>query len=288
MLCLHDSFTEPTRKLPTMPIWLTRHHVRQLLTMPAAIEAVEQAFVLLSTAQTVLPLRTNMAIGDQRGSLLTMPAYVGGAVNGLGVKLITLYSENPALRQLPAIQGNFVLFDPVDGRLLAVMEAGYMTAVRTGAATGVSVRHLARPDAAVITLFGTGAQAPFQLEAACAERPIQRGWVISRQLAHAEQFARTESERLGIALTATADVERAVRDADIIITATSAHEPLFDGDWVSPGTHISAVGGHTPNAREVDSKTLRRAILVTDQTRACLAEAGDLLIPLRGGRDPRK
>lgn len=266
-----------------MPVWLTRDNVREVLTMPAAIDAVEQAFELLSSDHTVLPLRMNMAIPAHQGSLLAMPAYVGGAVNGLGVKLLTLYGENPGQRNLPAIQGNFVLFDPVDGRWLAVMEAGYMTAMRTGAATGVSIRHLARPDTHTVTLFGTGAQAPFQLEAACAERPIRQGWIISRQLEHAEQFARTQGERLGISLTATTDIEEAVRTSDLIITATNAHEPLFDGDWVRPGTHISAVGSHTPDAREVDSKTLQRAVIVTDQRSACLAEAGDILIPLRAG-----
>jgi alanine dehydrogenase len=266
-----------------MPLWLTRDDVKSILTMPDAITAVEQAFVLLSAGKSVLPLRTNMSVSDHNGSLLTMPAYVGGEISGLGVKLITLYFDNPVVHSLPAIQGNFMVFDPTNGRLLAIMEAGYMTAVRTGAASGVATRHLARPDTHVVTLFGTGAQAPFQLEAVCVERPVKRIWVISRNFEHAVRFAREQEERLGIPVQPTMNVEQAVRASDLILTATSAHEPLFDGNWLQPGTHINAVGSHMATAREVDSTTIRRARIVTDQTSACLAEAGDIIIPLRAG-----
>jgi ornithine cyclodeaminase/alanine dehydrogenase len=231
----------------------------------------------------VLPLRINMGIADRRSSLLVMPCYVGGDGDGLGVKLITLYTDNPQARNLPAIQGNFVLFDPTDGRLLAILEAGYMTAVRTGAASGVATRHLARADTKIVTLFGVGAQAPFQLEAVCAERPIERIFVISRHWEHAQRFAQEQSARLNVEIIPTTDVEESVRAADLIITATSAHDPLFDGAWLQPGTHINAIGAHLAAAREVDTTTIRRAKLITDQTVACLAEAGDLLIPIAEG-----
>jgi alanine dehydrogenase len=266
-----------------MPLWLTRRDVRSLLTMSHAIDVVEQAFVLLSAGKTILPLRTNMGIAERCGSLLVMPSYVGGDVGGLGVKLITLYADNPQARNLPAIQGNFVLFDPTDGRLLAILEAGYMTAVRTGAASGVATRHLARPDVKIATLFGVGAQAPFQLEAICAERPIERIFVLARSFENAQRFAQEQSARLDVEIIPTADVEGSVRAADLIITATSAHDPLFDGVWLQPGTHINAIGAHLATAREVDTTTIRRAKLVTDQTSACLAEAGDLLIPIAEG-----
>ncbi|RME64718.1 MAG: ornithine cyclodeaminase [Caldilineae bacterium] len=267
-----------------MPIWLTREDVQAVLNMPDAINAVAEAFRLLSLGQVELPLRTNMPVTPHQGSLLTMPAYVGGDVDGLGVKLITLYAENPQRHNLPAIQGSFALFDPRTGALEAVMEAGYMTAVRTGAAGGVAVRHLARPDVETLLLFGAGAQAPYQLEAVLCERPgIRQVWVVSRTRAHAEAFARAMQERFGVAATVPAIVEEAVRAADIIVTATSAHEPLFDGRWLQPGVHITGVGSHLPHAREVDSVTVQRAKVVADQTQACLAEAGDLVVPLAAG-----
>lgn len=266
-----------------MPLWLTRADVRAVLTMADAIDAVADAFRLLSAGETVLPLRTNMPVVPHNGSLLAMPGYVGGAVDGLGVKLITLYGDNPRRFQRPAIQGNFVLFDPQDGRLLAVMEAGLLTAIRTGASGGVAARHLARPDASVVTIFGSGAQAPYQLEAALCERPIRQVWVLSRSPESGARFAGEMAERFGVSVAATSDVEAAVRGADIVITATSSHTPLFDGGWLRPGTQITAIGSHLPTAQEVDSATIRRATVVTDQTSACLAEAGDLLVPLRAG-----
>lgn len=266
-----------------MPLWLTRSDVQSILTMSAAIDAVEQAFVRLAHGETVLPLRTNMPIAEHAGSLLAMPAYVGGSDNALGVKLITLYADNPAQHNLPAIQGNFVLFHPEDGRLLAILEAGYMTAVRTGASGGVAARHLARADAKTLTIFGSGAQAPFQVEAVCAVRPIERVYVISQRMENAERFAREQSRRLNVEIVPTGDVETAVRAADVIVTATNAHTPLFDGGWLRPGTHINAVGAHLPTAREVDTSTIQRAKVVTDQTSACLAEAGDLILPINEG-----
>lgn len=263
-----------------MALWLTRADVRAVLRMADAIHAVAEAFRLLSAGETVLPLRTNMPVVPHAGSLLTMPAYVGGSSDSLGVKLITLYGDNPRKANLPAIQGNFVLFDPQNGRLLAVMEAGLMTAIRTGASGGVAARYLARPDATTVTIFGSGAQAPYQLEAVICERPIERVWVVARNAQNGQRFAAEMAERFGIPVGSTSDVEMAVRAADILITATSAHEPLFNGEWLGPGCHINAVGSHLASAREVDSRTIQRATVVTDQTSACWAEAGDLVIPL--------
>jgi ornithine cyclodeaminase len=251
--------------------------------MAQAIDGVELAYATLSAGETVLPLRTNMPVAAHQGSLLAMPGFVGGGVDGLGVKLVTLYGENPSRYNLPAIQGIFVLFDPANGQLAAIMEAGLLTAVRTGAATGVSVRHLALPDAETLTLFGTGGQAPYQIEAVLAERPIRRVWVLSRQWERAQAFARQMSEQFGLPVTPTQDGERAVKEAQIIVTATSSHDPLFPGEWLQPGTHISGVGSHLATAREVDSAAIQRSRVFTDQTSACLAESGDIVIPIQEG-----
>ncbi len=267
-----------------MPLWLTREDVQALLTMPAAINAVENALARLSLGHAELPLRTNMPVPPHSGSLLTMPAYVGDdSMDALGVKLITVYLENPARHGLPAIQGILALFQAETGALVAVMEAGHLTGMRTGAASGVAIRHLAREDALSLALFGTGTQAPYQLEAALCERIIERVWIVSRDPARAQAFAQAMEARFGLEVRVPQDVEQAVRDADIIVTATSATEPLFDGRWVHPGTHINAIGAHLPHAREVDTVTVQRARVVVDQRQACLAEAGDLVIPLRAG-----
>ncbi len=267
-----------------MPLWLTQEDVRALLTMPAAINAVEDALRRLSLGHAELPLRTNMPVPPHAGSLLTMPAYVGGSsMDALGVKLITVYLENPERHGLPAIQGILALFQAETGALVAVMEAGHLTGMRTGAAGGVAIRHLAREDALSLVLFGTGTQAPYQLEAALCERLIERVWIVSRDPARAHAFAQAMETRFGLEVRVPETVEQAVRDADILVTATSATDPLFDGRWIRPGTHINAIGAHLPHAREVDTVTVQRARVVVDQRQACLAEAGDLVVPLRAG-----
>ena len=270
-----------------MPLWLTRSDVEKLLDMPAAIEAVADAFRLIYQGEAELPVRSNIPVAAHDGSLMTMAAYLGGDVDVLGAKLITFYGNNPVQRGLPAIQGKVVLFDPVTGALQAFIEAGLLTTMRTGAASGVAARYLARTDARALTIFGSGAQAPFQVEAVLCERAIERVIVLSRTPANAEAMAAKLAQRFGVSAQAATDVKGAVQAADVLITATSAHDPLFDGALLRPGVHISGIGSHLPYASEVDAETLRRAKVVVDQKSACLAEAGDLIQPIRAGRyDP--
>ncbi|MXY93950.1 MAG: ornithine cyclodeaminase [Caldilineaceae bacterium SB0664_bin_27] len=266
-----------------MPLWLTRNDVECLLDMPAAIEAVAEAYRLIYRGDAELPVRSNIPVAPHDGSLMTMPAYLSGDMDALGAKLISFYGTNPARRGLPAIQGNVVLFDGRDGSLLALMDAGYLTAMRTGASGGVAARYLAREDARTLTIFGSGVQAPYQVEAALCERAIERVFVVSRTQANAEALAAVLTERFNVPAQATADVEKAAASADILVTATSAHEPLFDGAQLRPGVHVSGIGSHLPYASEVDAVTLRRSKVVVDQMSACLAEAGDLIRPIEDG-----
>ena len=266
-----------------MPLWLTRNDVESLLDMPAAIQAVADAYRLIYQGEAELPVRSNIPVARHDGSLMTMPAYLGGEVDALGAKLITFYGSNPAQRNLPAIQGKVVLFDPETGAMQAIIEAGLLTAMRTGAAGGVAARYLARKEARTLTIFGSGAQAPFQVEAVLCERAVERVIVLSRNSANAEDLAARLAQRFGVTAEAATDVEMAVQAADILVTATSAHDPLFDGALLRPGVHISGIGSHLPDAREVDAMTLRRAKVVVDQVSACLAEAGDVIQPIRAG-----
>lgn len=263
-----------------MPLWLTRRDVENLLDMPAAIEAVADAFRLIYQGEAELPVRSNIPVAPHDGSLMTMPAYLGGDLDALGAKLITFYGTNPVRRGLPAIQGNVVLFDGKSGALLALMDAGYLTAMRTGASGGVAARYLAREDARTLTIFGSGVQAPYQVEAVLCERAIERVFVLSRTPANAEALAVDLTKNLGVSAQASTDVDMAVKAADIIVTATSAHEPLFDGGQLRPGVHITGIGSHLPYASEVDAVTLRRAKVVVDQMSASLTEAGDLIRPI--------
>ena len=252
--------------------------------MPAAIDAVAEAYRLIHLGQAELPVRSNIAVAAHGGSLMSMPAYLGAGVGALGAKMITFYGENPSAKGLPAIQGNVLLFDAETGALQALMDAGLLTAMRTGAAGGVAARYLAREEARTLAIFGSGAQAPFQVEAALCEREIERVIVLSRTAAKAERLADSLADRFGVVAQASQDSRWAVQEADVVVTATSAHEPLFDGSWLRPGVHVSGIGSHLPYASEVDAQTLRRAKVVVDQMGACLAEAGDLIRPIGAGR----
>ena len=273
---------KPTDSL-SMPLWLTRSDVENLLDMPAAIEAVADAFRLIYQGEAELPVRANIPVARHDGSLMSMPAYLGGQMDALGAKLISFYGTNPTVRGLPAIQGNVVLFDGRDGALLALMDAGYLTAMRTGASGGVAARYLAREDARTLTIFGSGVQAPYQVEAVLCERAIEQVFVISRTPANAEALAGELRRSFGVSVEATTDVDKAVKAADIVVTATSAHDPLFDGELLRPGVHVTGIGSHLPYASEVDITALRRAKVVVDQMSACLEEAGDLVQPISAG-----
>lgn len=266
-----------------MPIWINAEEIKSLLTMQEAIAAVEEGFRQLALGDVVLPQRVGIGLPQKGGGGAAMPAYVGGEIDGLGLKLVTLYPNNPKSRDLAAIQATLILLDPSSGQLLAVMDAAALTALRTGAVSGVATRHLARADASTAVIFGLGVQGRAQLEAVCAVRPIQQVWALDQVPGAAEAFAAQMSSRLNVQIDPTEDVQRAVEAAHVIMTATTAHDPLFDGRWLSPGVHINGVGSHSPAARELDTVTVQRAKVVTDLTSACLAEAGDLIKPIQEG-----
>lgn len=256
-------------------IILTADELRRALPITAAIDAVEQGFLALATGNVAQPLR--VAVGGVGGTMLAMPAWVAGM--GLGLKVVTIFPGNEA-RGLATINGAVLLADEENGLPLALIEGRTLTAIRTGAASGVATRAMARPDSRVLAIFGAGAQAPWQVAAVCATRSIERVLVVNR--------SRERGERLAALLRGWGDpvpgdaqistAEQALAQADVICCATSAVEPLFDDSAVRPGTHINAVGSFTPQMREIPSATVARARVVVDQREAAWAEAGDLMI----------
>ncbi|MGZ5496324.1 MAG: ornithine cyclodeaminase family protein, partial [Candidatus Aminicenantales bacterium] len=213
----------------TTPIrYVTTEEIRSALTMPSAIRAVADALVALSTGRALVPPRTSLEIAGLRTTALVMPAYLPGPKR-IGLKLISLCEDNPA-RGLPLAQAVTIVMDAERGTPLAVLEAGHLTAVRTGAATGAATDALARPDARVAAIFGAGVQGRTQLEAIAAVRPLRKAFVVDTDRRAAAAFA----EEMGRALALDvepADPSSALREADIISTATTSTEPVFrDGD----------------------------------------------------------
>jgi len=264
-----------------MPLLLTRKDVESVLNMSDAIAAVEEGFRQLALGHVIMPQRTAIRIASTHGLHLGMPAYVGDAEDGgaLALKVVTVYPDNPSKYGLPTTIGTLLLNDPRTGALVAIMDAGFLTAMRTGAASGVATKYLAREDASSVGVFGAGVQARTQLKAVCEVRPIERAVVFDPVQEAREKYAAEMTESLSIPVEPTADA-RACVENDVIVAASSSRTPIFEGVWLAPGTHINGVGSHSPDARELDTETIRRAKIVPDFASACLVEAGDLIIPI--------
>lgn len=266
---------------------LSRHDVEALLTMEDALGAVEEGFRQLALGTVAMPQRPATTVAPHNGLHLAMPAYVGGDVDALTVKIVTVYGENLPKYNLPTIQGVLLVHDARTGQVLALLDAEHLTATRTGAASGVATNYLARADAATVTLFGAGALGPGQLTAVCAVRPIERAYLITRSGAKDADFCTQISKQLGIDVHATGGspqgAQHAIEQSDIICTATNSPTPLFDGNWLKPGAHINAVGAYTSKMRELDTTTIQRSRVFVDRHEAARAEAGDLCIPIANG-----
>lgn len=258
--------------------YITDEEVRRALTMPEAIRAVKETFIQLSTDQARVPVRTSLEIPEFRTTALVMSAYLP-RTKRLGLKLISLCEDNPA-KGLPLAQAVAILMDAELGTPLAVMDASYLTAVRTGAASGAATDALALKDARVVAIFGAGVQGKTQLEAVAAVRPIRKALVFDVDPRAAADYAKEMGRKLSLDVEPASSPE-ALREADVICTATTSAVPVFSDGDLKPGVHINAVGSYKPHIREIPGETIRRARVYVDQRQACLEEAGDLIIPLR-------
>ena len=210
-----------------------------------------------------------------------MPAYLG-APAAVGAKVITVFPGNHGTA-FDSHQGAVLVFDTVHGSLQALLDASAITAIRTAAVSAVATRLLAREDADDLAILGSGVQARMHLEAIPLVRPIKRVRVWSRNGDHARDVARFASKHLGRRIEIAESAEHAVRGASIVCMTTSARQPVLHGDWLSPGTHVNAVGASTPDAREIDTQTVTRSRLYVDRRESALKEPGDILVPLSEG-----
>lgn len=254
--------------------------VRRLLPMGECIDAIRASFVALAEGRAVQPLRSVTWMPDRRGLVAAMPGYLPGT---LGMKAISVFSGN-AGTPLDTHQGVVLVFDDADGRLRAIVDATEITALRTAAASAVATDALARPDARVLALLGSGTQARSHLEAIPLVRPIEEVRVWSRTREHAERFAATARRKVVVAPS----VAEAVAGADVVCTLTSATAPILQGRFLTAGMHVNAVGSSTPSMRELDGEAMRRGRLVTDRRESFLAESGDYLGAVAGGALPEE
>ncbi len=250
--------------------------------MTEAIQALEDGFREYSRGHCFVPVRMPVRIEKANGIFLFMPAYLKKE-DSFGTKMISVFPEN-LKKGISTLQSVYLLNDPMPGELLALMDGIFLTAIRTGAASAVATKYLARENSEVLGMIGTGAQAPFQAEGVCAVRPIKTILIFDRVDEIAKKFSKTNSPRLRVPIEVMRSTHEVVVKSDILVTVTTSIQPVFDGHDLKPGTHINAVGAYTPEMRELDDVTVRRARIVVDTYEGCLAEAGDLLIPMKAGR----
>jgi len=261
---------------------LSHHDVERLLPMAECIDAMERALIALSAGESHMPLRTVVRPPGAAGLMGLMPAYRGGERPAYGLKAVCVFPGNSAIGK-DSHQGSVMLFDGATGELLALINAAAVTAIRTGAVSGLATRLLARPDAGDLALIGAGVQARTQLAAVAAVRPLRRVRVAARTPESARSLAAELGPAYPFPVEAAASAEEAVRGADLIVTATTSAEPVLRRAWVAPGAHINAVGSSIPTARELDAATMAAASLFVDRRESTLNESGDFLFAQREG-----
>jgi ornithine cyclodeaminase len=259
---------------------LSAADIRAALPMPAAIAAMRAAFTALSTGQADVPLRTALAVPEAGGTSLFMPAHLPGI--GLGAKIVSVFPRNAGLGR-PVIHGLVVVLDTSTGEPVALVDGGFLTAWRTGAASGAATELLATADAKIGAVLGSGAQARTQALAIDAVRNLQTIRVYAPTAARVEAFVRELQPQVRARLEAAASAAEAVNGADVICAATTSDTPVFEGRSLKPGAHVNGVGSYTLQMQEVDTDTIRRARIFVDSRASALAEAGDLVIPMRAG-----
>ena len=252
-----------------MALFLNEQEVANLLPMDECIEALDRAFGHAGAGQ----------VDNKARSRIRMPGgffhFMAAADGGQGV---FGYKAYPSFAGPGGAKMIVMLYDYESGQLLSCMEAGRMGQIRTGAASGLATKYMAREDAGTVAVIGSGFQARTQLEAVCAVRPVREARVFSRRQERREDFAKRSSERLGVEVRAVESAQECVEGADIVIAITSAREPVVLGEWLAPGSHVNAAGGNHWLRREIDEAAVTRSeLIVVDDLEQAKVECGDLM-----------
>ncbi|MFH1469583.1 MAG: ornithine cyclodeaminase [Pseudomonadota bacterium] len=262
---------------------LSRQDVMKVLDMGDVLDILEKAFADLADGKAVMPQRTPIVAPDHAGLALFMPAYLKG-LGALGAKTVTVYKDNPAKYGVPTILGTILILDEKTGAPLAIMDGGYLTGMRTGGVAGLATRLMAREDAKVHTMFGTGGMARAQAWAVGKAREFEKLVLYSVDPMEKRQaFADSLRDIVPCEIVLASDPAEAVGMADVVTLITSAKDPIVNGAWFKPGTHINGIGSHAPAMRELDTLTVQRSRVICDLVEACKAEAGDFMIPAAAG-----
>jgi ornithine cyclodeaminase len=263
---------------------LSRRDVRELLDLDALIDALSDAMADLSAGRASVPDRIAALVSERDALLAAMPGYVP-SLGALVSKLVSLFPGN-AGSAIPTHQAVIAVFDPENGSPLALLDGTEITAVRTGACSALSVRVLAREDAAVLAVLGSGVQARSHARAVVRVRPITEVLIAGRDRDKADALAAELSQELSVPVRAVASYQEALEHADVVCATTHALEPVVRREWLAPGTHVTSVG-YNPQGREIDDQTVVDALVCVESRRAALAPvpagSNDLTQPIRDG-----
>ncbi|MGH7833355.1 MAG: ornithine cyclodeaminase family protein [Candidatus Binatia bacterium] len=260
---------------------LSETDVKKLIDIPELIESLEAAHIRLSTGKAVMPVRLVVPLPQIHGRITSMPAYLGEA-NALGMKVVTYFEQNPK-RGLPAILATIMLYDTETGKIGAIMDGSTITAIRTACASAMATKALANTETAVVGILGAGVQARAHILALCQVRKITTIKIYSPSGNSARKLKEEIEPQVNVKIEPVESAEKAARDVDLLVTVTTAKEPILEARWLKPGVHINAVGSHRPDLREIDGETLKRAKIFVDSREAIMVECGDVLLAIKEG-----
>ena len=258
---------------------ISEQEVRALADIDELIEALEKAHIQYSTHSAVMPARLVVPLPAIQGRITSMPGFLSDD-KALGMKVVTYFQQNPKL-DLPAILATIMLFSADTGKIIAIMDGSYITAIRTACASAMATKALANPQTPVLGILGAGVQARAHIQALSRVRKIESIRLYSPSGTSAAAIKKDMAPQLNCVIEVAHNAETVVRDADLLVTVTTAKEPILKSEWLKPGVHINAVGSHRPDLREIDGATLARATIVVDSREAIMAECGDILLALK-------
>ena len=255
---------------------LSEKQVQSLIEIDELIAALSQAHIQYSTGKAVMPVRLVVPLPDIQGRITSMPGYLNED-QALGMKVVTYFQNNPQ-RNLPAILATIMLFSAETGKMIAVMDGAYITAIRTACASALATKALANSETPILGILGAGVQARAHIQALTRVRKISQIKIYSPSATGAASLKREMENEIGVAIEVAESAEAVVRGSDLLVTVTTAKEPIIKPEWLKPGVHINAVGSHRPDSREIDGATLAQAKVVVDSREAIMAECGDILL----------
>jgi alanine dehydrogenase len=260
-------------------ILLKQSDVKNIISMKEIIKALESGFKAHAQNQLQMPPKEYLFFSE--GDLRIMPCYVESSEKA-GVKIVNVHPQNPLKKNLPTVMALIELVDPETGIPLAMIDGTWITDMRTGASAGVATKYLAKDDSKVVGIIGAGKQACTQLEALNSVMEIEEAKIFCRTCSSRSNFAKIASEKYGIDAKAVETPKDAVLNVDVLVTTTPSRKPLIEEDWVSPGTHINAMGADAPGKEELDNNLLKKSKIIIDSWEQA-SHSGEINIPVSQG-----